>query len=621
MIERMKKITVVSTSERKRDVLLSLRKCGVMHISDIVQKTSGVEDAESLRKDLDEVVQLVKEKGGKKAKVDTVLPFDDISSYAKRLSEDIREYKELSDQSQVLSREIERVSPYGEFDTSELKELSKNGFDFTFYTLSGKELENLKESDVEYYLVKDGKEVLIASLNGKINVPGVFEFTLPAKGLSEMRSDLQEMENKLKRVTDELVSSYSHLDQVKGEIRRLDAVINFSQVENTVASEGKLCYISGYVPVSSMDRFQSFAHENSWGYSVDDPGDEDQPPTKIKYFGVFRIVQPIFKILGTVPGYNERDISSYFLLFFTLFFAMIVGDAGYGVLFLLLAIYMTVKGKKSGKGISDLNFLLYVLSIATVVWGAITGTWFGSEELLASSPFLQSLVIPAITNFPSVFPDCDPDWAQNNVMQFCFIIGTVQLSLACILNIKDKIRKKDLSWVADLGWLIDILVLYFLVLFLVIGTDVSAMFPVIIGGVATGYCLVLLFGAQAPGVPFVKGMISGLGGFFTTFLNTVSCFSNIMSYIRLFAVGMASLAIAQSFNGMGGGMLTGFMMPFGIVVILFGHALNLVMGLLSVVVHGVRLNLLEFSGQLNMEWSGYEYEPFKELDGDNQKLG
>ena len=86
-----------------------------------------------------------------------------------------------------------------------------------------------------------------------------------------------------------------------------------------------------------------------------------------------------------------------------------------------------------------------------------------------------------------------------------------------------------------------------------------------------------------------------------------------MSYIRLFAVGMAGLAIAQSFNAIGAGF-SGPLVIFGIVIVLIGHALNLVMAFLSVVVHGVRLNLLEFSGQLGMEWTGTAYAPFKKLD-------
>jgi V/A-type H+-transporting ATPase subunit I len=318
----------------------------------------------------------------------------------------------------------------------------------------------------------------------------------------------------------------------------------------------------------------------------------------------------VFDILGTVPGYRENDVSTWFLLFFTLFFAMIIGDAGYGIIFLATAVLLHAKAKKA----NTMVMLLYVLSIATIVWGSLTGTWFGSKEILVAVPFLQTLVIPSISNYPELF-GLTASTAQNTVMKFCFIIGTVQLSLACILNVIHKIPKKDLSFVADIGWLMDILALYFVVLQLVIGEPANMMYVASVVG--AGFLLVVVFGSQGPGIKFGKGLASGLGGFFTTFLNTISTFSNIMSYIRLFAVGMASVAIAQSFNSMASGMLSGFALVAGILVLVIGHSLNIVMGLLSVVVHGVRLNLLEFSGQLGMEWTGIAYEPFTQTVEEN----
>ena len=119
-----------------------------------------------------------------------------------------------------------------------------------------------------------------------------------------------------------------------------------------------------------------------------------------------------------------------------------------------------------------------------------------------------------------------------------------------------------------------------------------------------------MYGGMSPDKGFKDGLKAGLADIFTDFLNTISAFGNIMSYIRLFAVGLASLAIAQSFNDMALGM-NGWLKIAGILVFVIGHALNLVMGLLSVIVHGVRLNLLEFSGQLGMEWSGTAYDPFR----------
>ena len=118
---------------------------------------------------------------------------------------------------------------------------------------------------------------------------------------------------------------------------------------------------------------------------------------------------------------------------------------------------------------------------------------------------------------------------------------------------------------------------------------------------------------MAPGKTFAQGLKSGLADAFTVFLNTISCFGNVMSYIRLFAVGMAGLAISQSFNGLASGF-SGPLLIMGAAVVIIGHALNLVMCILSVVVHGVRLNVLEFSGQAGIEWTGIAYDPFKVND-------
>jgi V/A-type H+-transporting ATPase subunit I len=142
----------------------------------------------------------------------------------------------------------------------------------------------------------------------------------------------------------------------------------------------------------------------------------------------------------------------------------------------------------------------------------------------------------------------------------------------------------------------------------VVGENIP-MTPVIIG-VAVSFILVIVFGGMSPKKTFAQGLKAGVGGAFTAFLDTISCFGNVMSYIRLFAVGMAGLAISQSFNGIGSGF-SGVLIIMGIAVVIIGHALNIIMCLLSVIVHGVRLNVLEFSGQVGLEWTGIAYEPFK----------
>jgi V/A-type H+-transporting ATPase subunit I len=249
-----------------------------------------------------------------------------------------------------------------------------------------------------------------------------------------------------------------------------------------------------------------------------------------------------------------------------------------------------------------------VLSIATVVWGAITGTWFGMESAM-NVPFLKALVIPTFATYPKYFGLAD-SVPQNTVMKFSFTIGAIQMALGSLLSIKKKLSEKDLSWVADLGWTIAIIAMYLLALNLVIHENISLV-PVF-GMIGVAFVLVLLFGGMSPDKTFGQGLKSGLANAFTDFLDTISCFGNVMSYIRLFAVGMAGVAISQSFNNIAAGM-HGPLIILGVVVVLIGHALNIIMCFLSVVVHGVRLNVLEFSGQVGLEWTGIAYEPFKKL--------
>jgi V/A-type H+-transporting ATPase subunit I len=191
----------------------------------------------------------------------------------------------------------------------------------------------------------------------------------------------------------------------------------------------------------------------------------------------------------------------------------------------------------------------------------------------------------------------------------CFIIGTFQLSLARIKNFIFKMP--SLQAFAQLGKLSMLIGIYYVVLFLVLGIGPVPQYALYM--IAGGLGAVVVLGEQQRGQNFFKGVLLGVAGLFTTFLDSISLLSDIISYIRLFAVGLASLAIASSFNAMAAPLMEGPAMIGAILILLLGHTLNIVMGALSLIVHGVRLNMLEFSGHLDMEWSGVKYEPLERL--------
>jgi V/A-type H+-transporting ATPase subunit I len=612
MIVPMKKVSVIVQTHNKRSMLRSLRKAGVIHIFDVGARS---EKTENLKKEYDSltlVINALSDLQDKKKPLTQKNVSDEIfAELHASFSDMIETRKRLEEEIAKDTTAIEALRPWGNFNPKDLDALEHDGVHLYFYTLSKKDLA-LLDSSLSYILLAPvGALQAIATVGEPLDSSiSATRFYLPEFGLSELEARKKHDLERVSQIIRSLSEAGCYLDAYDLRLKKNEQDRRFEAVENSMEGGEDLSWVSGYIPEPEVSSFTKLSSQLGWGYLLDDPTEEDEPPTLVKYPKGVGIVKPVFDILGTVPGYRENDISMWFLLFFTLFFAMIIGDAGYGLVFLLGAAGIHLKSKKATNAV----LLLYVLSIATIIWGSLTGTWFGSEKILVGLPFLQKLVIPSISNYPQLF-GVDTLDAQNQVMKFCFMIGTVQLSLACILNVVHKIPKKDLSLFADIGWLIDVLALYFVVLQLVVGQ--SADLNVVFSCVGVGFLLVCVFGAQGPGVPFTKGLASGLGGFFTTFLNTISCFSNIMSYIRLFAVGMASVAIAQSFNSMAGGMMTGFAAVAGIAVLIIGHSLNLVMGILSVVVHGVRLNLLEFSGQLGMEWTGISYEPFTQTVNEN----
>ena len=606
MIVEMKKAYIVVETAKKRSMLKALGKAGLLHLESEPFTNEETQQIQTRYDTLSAVISLVTELHGKKEKREQQqLSPEACAEVADRYAHLAEEKKRLEEEIAALRTQAEMLAPWGDFDPSEVVALRESGIDLHFYTLSKKDLAALGEDIAYLHLAPVGSLEAIATVGFELP-PSVMatELVLPSVGLGQIEERLKRANEELGTTVSTLQSGAIYLTSLKEYQKRLSERQVFEEIAQGMDREEELSWIAGYLPVDEVETFETLARANAWAYALNEVGEDDNPPTLVRYPKGVGIIKPVFDILGTVPGYHEADISTWFLIFFTLFFAMIIGDAGYGLIFLIAA--AAIHGNKSKKPTTWPCSSM--CSAATIVWGSLTGTWFDprrSWNIFRSYRRWSS----SIANYPELF-GIDAVTAQNTVMKFCFIVGTVQLSLACALNVFRKAPHKDLSLMADIGWLVAILALYLVVLQLVIGTPIN--FAVVFSIVLVGFVMVVLFGEQGPGVPVGKGMLKGLAGLFTTFLNTISAFSNIMSYIRLFAVGMASVAIAQSFNAMASSMNSGIAIVAGIAVLIIGHSLNLIMGLLSVVVHGVRLNLLEFSGQLGMEWTGVAYKPFSQ---------
>ncbi len=607
MIEQMKMVHIVTSASKKKALLDDVRALGIVHLA---EKKSADRNITERFQNLSRVELLLKDYVADKKAAGTVLPDAEFETMYEGVLAAIDRKSEIAQKKNAASAEIERVRAWGDFSPAELKSLQEMDLDFHFYRLDKKACEAaVADENVRLIRLASVDKMDTVAVIGALplSIQGN-EFKIPEKSLTELEAEVKACDAQIAECDAVFTEASQYLPSFQVQMLKTQNAEEYSAVSHTAESDEDFVWMTGYIPEAELDSFKQMAAEKSWAWAAGDPAEDDEHiPTKVKYNKVTRLMKPVFDILGTLPGYREFDISLPFLLFFMLFFAMIIGDAGYGCLFLIGSLVFIAKTRKT----NDAVLLLLVLSITTIIWGAVTGTWFGMESAM-NVPILKAMVIPSFANYPEYF-GVSTTAQQNMIMKFSFSVGAIQMCLACILSIKRKIGEKNLSWVADLGWFIDVVALYFVVLFLVIGQQVNLVPCGIAVGI--GFVLVVVFGGMSPDKTFAEGLKAGLADAFTVFLNTISCFGNVMSYIRLFAVGMASLAIAQSFNNMAAGF-KGPMIIVAAIIVFIGHLLNIIMGFLSVVVHGVRLNLLEFSGQLGMEWTGVAYDPFKE----NEKI-
>ena len=423
---------------------------------------------------------------------------------------------------------------------------------------------------------------------------GWTEVPLPAERLSVTRTKLAETEARISGITASLVAASGRVSAITGRYPELKDRMAFVAARDILATQGAVSYIEGWVPVDAVPRLRAKAVTKAWGLLVRDAQADETPPTLIRPPKLFRPVAALFKGLGIAPGYTEADVSVPFMCYFSLFFAMLVGDGGYGAIVLALTLWGWCKTKpKEGTGhrpalVRSWLTLLTVFSSATVAWGLLSNTWFG-----ASLPFAR--------NWATVRWLGDPTYA--NMMLLCFTIGVSHLVLARVWNGICKIN--DTTCLAEFGWA-GILVFMFFIVNWIVG--IFSGMPTAVYWVF-GVSLALVFGFTVkPSELKTRGAELGMLP-----LNVMSALGDIISYVRLFAVGLASVKVAENFNS----MAVDLDMPLWlkvvpmVLILLIGHGLNFAMAGLSILVHAVRLNTLEFSNHKGVSWSGYAFSPFK----------
>lgn len=603
MIVAMKKAAVIVREADRQAALERLREMGVMHLETGQASSEALSVLLERRRVLETASNILKSQKPP-AESALIAGTADAEVTARRVLSLMEERRNLLDEQGRIAKDIERLLPWGEFDPEGVLFLRSHGVPLRLFEFPPKLEARLPKEIGRLRLRRSGKLVRAAMLMTEDqSLPeGFEEVPLAQTGIAGMRRQAEEARSRIGAIGGELASLAAEHKAIEERKSALAGQIEFEAARTGMMSEeGSLAWLSGFIPARGAKDLLSAAARDGWAALVTDPAPGEAVPTLVENNRFVRLIQPVFDALAIVPGYREYEISVWFLLFFTAFFGMIIGDAAYGTILLAASGWMALQKKRAGLRVPDMVRLLILLSCSTIAWGAVTGTWFSVAPAALPWP-LRALVLPFFDPSRS-----DPKLVQQNIMQFCFLLAVIQLCVAHLKNIRRDFP--GLKFIAQIGWLMMVVGLYFLVMNMVVD---KVRFPmpqwsVVVIGI--GFVLYFVFGNQEG--HFLKGVLASCINFIPTFLGAVSCFADIISYIRLFAVGLAGMAISQTVNGMVMSMPPGVVrIAGGTLLLCFGHTLNLVLSILSVVVHGIRLNMLEFSGHLGMEWSGTAYKPF-----------
>ena len=585
MIVAMKKVFIFSQQEHARTVLNDLAALGVLHIEH--QNPPSSEEINALTEKLALVEQaiLILSTAGPSI-TPIALPSKDIISVCQHIVDLQKRSEQLKEYAVTLNAWVDQWGPWGDFDPQQISQLAQKGVYIKLYQIPREQLKNLNQEIIVKKIFSQGAiDNCIVFCRDNIQLD-FKELELPKMSLSQMRQRMAEDAQIILNLKKQLSEYFGYQDRLLAEKKSLTLQKKYFEALQGMGQAEELVYLKGYAPVDAEETLIREAKQRGWGIFTTIPQEEDQVPTLLRNPVWISFIKPLLKLLELLPGYRELDISPLFIVFFSLFFGMLIGDAGYGLVYGLLNFWLH---KKLGRKMKDQSvfFLFYILSFCAIIWGFLTGTFFGQAWLLNLG--IKPLV-PALT---------DTTFIQG----LCFLIGAVHLSLAH--GWKAILKAPALKALAELGWICVIWAVYFLAKNLILGESFPALGS---GLIITGLVLVLFF--TSPQRNIFKTIGSGLG---TIALSLVNNFTDVVSYIRLFAVGLAGVAIADAFNAMAAGIVKkGDLLTIiaAALVVIFGHALNIILGPMSVLVHGVRLNVLEFCGHAGVTWNGFDYKPF-----------
>jgi V/A-type H+-transporting ATPase subunit I len=583
MIVPMRKVHLVARAADRDRLLEALRGLGVVHLVPI-EPSRALADEQTVRQvgALQRALQVLSE----------ISPAGSVPGLgaldAAQQVLDIQQHSaERRSRLTVLYRELTQLELWGDLERRHLRELQQAGIEVAFYAVPRQRAGEIEADCAEVVAALPGRQVLVAAA-GRGGAPSMPDWATPVapppRDAPSIRAEAAEIDAALKRDAQRLPELARLVPAIKGELACLQQQAEYTIALRGAAADEHLFALQGWAPAEMAPGLgeQLGAGGIAAAAQVLEPEPEEQPPTLVRSPAWARPIEGLFQMLGTVPGYREFDVSVPFLIALPIFTAMLISDAAYGALMVLVpALAYRRVSRIIGPRFTQLMILI---GGVTLIWGCVVSSFFG----FALYPPLISVDLS--------------ERSRSLLMSLSFTLGAIHLSLA---QGWQAIRLwPHLAFLGKLGWAIFIWGTYGVVKMLVLKGPMgwNTPWPYLL---LTGGSLAILF--ASPNRNILKMLALGVANFP---LSMLSAFSDIISYVRLMAVGLVSGVLAASFNEMA---RNAEFWPVAVLIFLFGHALNLGLALIAMFAHGVRLNMLEFSNNLGMQWSGHAYRPFVEV--------
>lgn len=605
MIAPMSKFSFLVYHQDYAEFLNQVRNIGVVHLIEKKKQVSEeVQERYDQVKEIYNTTRLLEKREPKKARgpltVDGQAAYQEVRSLLDEL--DLRQQ-----QLTALRKEMVQVAPWGDFSLKTLEELQQAGLLVKFYTVAARKFDEswLKKYPIEPMGVHAGQQYFVmVHQAGQENFPDAEEMRRPERPISELEFFEKQLQEDIADINKKLDQHAAEsLDPIKEHMYSLLESCDYSKaLENTVKeADEKVMLLEGWVPDEKKSLLVDYLEKNNFLYVVEKPTEKENIPVMLKN----KKFPSRFEMLGelySMPKYNELDMTPFFAPFYMLFFGFCLGDIGYGMLLGAIALVLKSKVQKELKNVLS---LVFYLGISTIVFGIIGGTFFGIPLYETNLPVYRELALRFEAEGTNI---------NQLLFNLALVFGAIQILFGMFLKAINETRQFGVGYaMGTIGWIILLVGMVILGLISQLGNipfeNLRIPMYAIIG---VGGVLILFLNNLRRNV-----LINFGAGLWGTYNMVTGLLGDLLSYIRLFALGISSAIMGFVFNSLAvemSGNIPVLSIIIMVIILVIGHSINLFMSGLGAFVHPLRLTFVEFYKNAGYTGGGKKYHPFKKIN-------